>query len=448
MLTAFDSSKDVSVNKSVLGGSRFSAAALNSCAQFLDIETEAPSGERIYTNKPSLANRIILEIQSLYPIMCAECDKEYSIIFDSDSKPPLRCFICFQGCHDCAAYEPPTDAKAPPKGTVWLCKSCHDNSNPIKPKKPKSKPSSKAPSKQATPAPTPGSNTPAPGQNQQQIQFSETELQNKLDEALRNQQQHDLSCIDKSKRPNLRLGEICNLFKVGKCPHGLSGKTPTNGQSSCKMYHPKRCTKFIRNGTHRKYGCKRGDKCMFFHPQHCPTSISDKSCYSNDCTLVHPVGTKRHKPPDRDSSRSYKRHESNDRNPRSKSKPEPENRNRGNASSHKPRSYSQGEGISGQLQQKKDDFLEIRSLLTNFQSSFQKEIEELKSSIANQESRLASVLPSISQHLIRQFLPQSHHDQSVMFHQAPPSVPQFQPQMHAPPPLPQMNWTNFPVSGC
>ena len=37
LLTACDSSKDMSVNRAVLSSSRFNVATLNSCAQFLDI---------------------------------------------------------------------------------------------------------------------------------------------------------------------------------------------------------------------------------------------------------------------------------------------------------------------------------------------------------------------------------------------------------------------------
>ena len=59
VISAFDPSKDVSVNRSVLGGSKFNSTALDTCAEFLNIETSVDSS-RIYSNKLSLANRIIL----------------------------------------------------------------------------------------------------------------------------------------------------------------------------------------------------------------------------------------------------------------------------------------------------------------------------------------------------------------------------------------------------
>ena len=75
VITAYDPSKDSSINKSVLGGSRLQTSALNACALFLGFPIEDANG-RIYSNKPSLAMRIILEIEALFPATCAECSGE------------------------------------------------------------------------------------------------------------------------------------------------------------------------------------------------------------------------------------------------------------------------------------------------------------------------------------------------------------------------------------
>ena len=420
VLTAFDSSKDVSVNRAVLSSSRYNAATLNSCAQFLDIDLETSGGERIYSNKPALANRIILEIQSFYPAICADCDQEYSVEFDSETKPALHCFLCFQGSHNCASYTD-KEKNVPLAGSVWLCKSCHDNNNPIKPKKSKSRGVSKASSKQPS-----GANTP---RLDQQVSFSAEQLQSKLEQVSKNQSASDSSDI--SKRPNLQLEEICRLLQIGKCPHGVTGKTPHNGRSECSEYHPKRCNKFVRNGTNRKYGCRRGNKCMFFHPKPCPSSVSDKSCYDKNCTLTHLVGTKRYKRQDVNSSRRPDR----TRQPSSK-------RQGSNETQHRSRYHSEGKKDSPQNK----DFLEIRSLLTNFQTNFQKEIEDLKSNLVSQESRLATFLPIFNHHVTRQFLPQVPHSQSFMFHQPTAATMQHPPQSHVP--SHPMNWPNIPASGC
>ena len=427
LLTAFDSSKDLSVNRAVLSSSRFNVATLNSCAQFLDIDLETSDGERIYSNKPALANRIILEIQSFYPAICADCDHEYSVEFDSDTKPALRCFLCFQGCHDCAPYtEKREDASL--AGSVWLCKSCHENNNPIKPKKSKSRGTSKTASKQNS-----GSNTP---RIDQQVSFSTEQLQRKLEQVSKDQSKSKSDNSDTSDRPNQRLNEICSLLQIGKCPHGVTGKTPHNGQSECNGYHPKRCNKFVRNGTNRKYGCRRGDKCMFFHPKPCSLSVSDKSCYDKDCTLTHLVGTKRYKRQDSSASqRSDQAGQSSVQQKRTNNKPANKTPNRSRSSSENKKDTFHHE-----------DFLEIRSLLTNIQTNFQKEIESLKSNLVTQENRLATFLPIFNQHVTRQFLPQASHSQSFMFHQPTPTTMQHHPQSHVP--THPMSWPNIPASGC
>ena len=426
VITAFDSSKDLSVNKAVLSSSRFSAAALNSCAEFLDIALETSGGERIYSNKPALANRIILEIQSFYPAICADCDHEYSVEFDSETKPALHCFLCFQGSHNCASY---TDKKDDVSlvGSVWLCKSCHDNNNPVKPKKSKSRGTSKTASTHNS-----GANTPRPDQK---VTFSAEQLQNKLEKVSKDQSESNHS--DKSKRPNLRQDEICSLLQLGKCPHGVTGKTPHNGKSECNDFHPKRCNKFVRNGTNRKYGCRRGNKCMFFHPTPCSSSVSDKSCYDKDCTLTHLVGTKRHKRQDSSSRRSEQA-----RHPSQSSQSSLQNDRRNNEIQRRPRLSSESKKDSPNSK----DFLEIRSLLTNIQTNLQKEIEVLKSNLVSQENRLATFLPIFTQQMTRQFLPQAPHSQNIMFPQPTATTMQHHLQSHVP--THPMSWPSIPASGC
>ena len=153
------------------------------------------------------------------------------------------------------------------------------------------------------------------------------------------------------------------------------------------------------DGTHRKYGCKRGTKCLFFHPDHCPTSISDKSCFSENCTLVHPVGTKRRKPTER---ATYRLDHSSNRETRPANSNQTQSKNRGSQNPGRSRLTSRSEEVSSQVPPQSDSFLEIRSLLTNLQSTFQKEIDALKTSITGQESRLATLAPSMNQHAVPQ----------------------------------------------
>ena len=415
LLSAFDPSKDVSVNRGVMGGSRFNGQELDTCAEFLKIPLLDSDGNRIFTNKPSLANRIILEIQSFYPAICGHCNLEYSVEFDT-TEPARRCFICFQGSHDCSGFTTLPDVASLPTGSVWMCKSCYEINNPIQRKKPKSKTTSRSNSKSQS-----RSESPAP-----KVGFSPDELTQKLGELKREQ--------DKiSKDPPKR--DICEHFTIGKCPHGISGKTLHNGHA-CNKLHPKWCYRFARNGNHKKYGCKKGNKCTLFHPKHCPSSVADKTCFNEDCSLVHLVGTKRRKPVQHEQS--YRRPESrNKQSNDSRSRP-PDNKA---PPFHKKKDEPSREPSQSESLNDIGNFLELRSLLTSLQDNFQKEIQSLKSEIATQETRITSLLPSLSQHVYKQFLPMPHPVHvPPMFHQI---------QTHQPPPLQQStNWSQFPVSGC
>ena len=89
VLTAYDPSKDRTTNRTVLGGSKFQVSTPDACANLFKIATIDENGSRIYRNKPSLAMRIILEIETLFPAICGQCDEEYCNKFDSPTS--LHC---------------------------------------------------------------------------------------------------------------------------------------------------------------------------------------------------------------------------------------------------------------------------------------------------------------------------------------------------------------------
>ena len=95
VLTAFDSSKDVTDNVATLSGPRFKADVLSTCAKLFNI--------------------------ALVNSESADCDSECSISFTLSSDPALKCFLCLQGCHDCISPSPVDPIH---KGAVWLCKLC------------------------------------------------------------------------------------------------------------------------------------------------------------------------------------------------------------------------------------------------------------------------------------------------------------------------------------
>ena len=143
VFTAYDPSKDRANNRTVLGGSRFQVPTLDACASFLKIATVDENSSQFYSNKPALAMRIILEIETLFPTICGQCDEEYCNKFDSPTSAILRCFWCFQGSHSCeqttqAAANLHAAPTALPRGTVWLCKLCLILNNPVPNKRSKS----------------------------------------------------------------------------------------------------------------------------------------------------------------------------------------------------------------------------------------------------------------------------------------------------------------------
>ena len=125
-----------------------------------------------------------------------------STLLKFDSNPPaLRCFLCFQGCYDCSSFASSDSLSASPIGTVWLCRSCHILNNPVKQKRSKGTIST---SNAASNAPT-ESNIP--------VQNSEIKVTTAT-----------VNKLTPNKSP-----DICEKFKIGKCPHGISGKTLHEG---------------------------------------------------------------------------------------------------------------------------------------------------------------------------------------------------------------------------
>ena len=324
VITAYDPSKDRTTNRTVLGGSKFQASTLDACVNFFKIATIDENGNRIYSNKPSLAMRIILEIETFFPTICGQCDEEYCNKFDSPTSPALQCFLCFQGSHSCEqTAEATANLHAIPtalphgSGTVWLCKLCLMQNNPVPSKRSKSN-RNHCPSTASVAASTHTSLTVIPVENKQSG-ITADELCKKL-AVVHHQQQQTASLTSpptslspgatpdpgppSTKKPS--DDHICAEYKLGKCPHGVSGRTLHQGET-CKKSHPKRCRKFTRFGNDPSKGCTLGSGCHFYyHPQQCKNSVQNKQCFNEKCTLVHMVGTIRVKPSKENRKKSGK----------------------------------------------------------------------------------------------------------------------------------------------
>ena len=152
------------------------------------------------------------------------------------------------------------------------------------------------------------------------------------------------------KLTNVVKERVCEKYKRGKCPHGLKGKKEHNGQI-CEFEHPKYCVKYCRNGTQQKFGCNRGSNCKFCHPVLCKFSVKSKLCTNSDCTFIHLKGTRR-----KENGASREVTDTRAVPPKNNSKP------------HSATNST-------------DHFLELKRLVDTMQSSFLREIADIRSSL-------------------------------------------------------------------
>jgi hypothetical protein len=85
---------------------------------------------------------------------------------------------------------------------------------------------------------------------------------------------------------------ICDKYKVGKCPHGFKG-TKLIDNKPCPKSHPPKCNKYLRFGSKGAKGCKKGKDCKYFHPILCKFSVRNKTCFEPECSYPHLKGTQR-----------------------------------------------------------------------------------------------------------------------------------------------------------
>ena len=90
-------------------------------------------------------------------------------------------------------------------------------------------------------------------------------------------------------REETKKDTICPRLVVGECPHGITGK-------DCDYKHPKWCFKFTRYGDKAPEGCRRGNRCWYYHPKLCENSLKLKICLNKKCKEVHILGTRRQPP--------------------------------------------------------------------------------------------------------------------------------------------------------
>ena len=283
ILQQFDPSATRKSNASHLSSGKIKLEALEPCAEFLNITLADSDSNKIYT-KATLAQRIVSAVFALLPSNCSHCKEDYCVEFEGSDPPVLTCYKCFQGSHNCETlketYAPLAKLQLP-TGLVWLCKGCTEELNPIVPRRSKSRHNSV--SFQNDSKTDQSDNTNSSSSN---LHINEEELLQKLGKIAK----------EKDKK-----ADICDKYRVGKCPHGNKG-TRLVDDKPCAKSHPRKCFKYLRFGSKGAKSCKKGRDCQYFHPKLCSSSLKDKTCFNRECSFPHLKGTQRY--PDKQRKRA------------------------------------------------------------------------------------------------------------------------------------------------
>ena len=373
--------------------SRFDRTLLDSCADFLKIPLVSSDGSAtpLYSNKEKISRRITFAIKSFFPTDCQECNTTYKVELDDTDAPPLMCFLCYQGSHNCEQVTNKLPNSSDPLiGNIWLCASCHASRNPVEyaPARSHSPSNEEVVEDNIEPAEQPTQMQQTDNSTQQtdnSSQVSNTETSAELPHT-----QNDLS-KDSTERP------ICERLKKGLCPHGISGKTVHNG-TVCDMRHPKRCKNFCRNGPR---GCRFGTNCRYFHPLLCKSSVKERKCLNLQCRFTHLKFTKRYEVSyqnQRKQSSSYEPRKPPLRNPnQSQSRPkEPYTSYDGNPLEYTPRNFPALSNESNMPYTKNmQNPSNEMSFLVEMIQHIKKDLQDFKSSFATppQTSQMSMLYP-------------------------------------------------------
>ena len=131
VISTYDFSVSHNTNVTKISSSKFGPDDLETCGKFLGLTTRDDNDKKIFTNKPTIADRIVIKIESYFTSVCQECNEQYRAPFEEDSilVPRLRCYMCFQPSHICEKIlkflQSPDQADVLPSGTAWLCRRCY-----------------------------------------------------------------------------------------------------------------------------------------------------------------------------------------------------------------------------------------------------------------------------------------------------------------------------------
>ena len=335
------------------------------CANFLGLKTRDDVDDKIYSNKPTLADRIILKIESLFEAQCIACLETYQ---NKLADTPLKsCFRCLQGSHNCDAMMSANKALSMP-GSVWLCFGCYKQFDALAPTREKKSKNRKEDTV------TEGSTQNDEGSQDQSTSDPST-----------NENADSLTSDENTSHDDVKVvntPEICPLYIKNSCPHGISGKRKVNGVI-CKNEHPRGCPKYLRSG---KRGCNKGNKnnkCKLFHSILCKFSVKHRRCINLQCTYVHLSNTKRWPISD-----DYPRPDITRDNTHPRGRP-------ADQPGRQPREIRENPTELTQHQSEIQDFqLEssiISKLITDMRKDFQQELDQIKKQLSEQHTKVPQI---------------------------------------------------------
>ena len=319
---------------------------VESASEFLGLEPRASDNKKLYKNSNTLAHRVILKLESLFPAKCGICVVPYSRLLTDI--PLLTCWTCFRPSHDCAKMLENADVIAQVKeipGFKWLCASCEDHTSLSLRKGLTHSNIDPQMANPSNPDPQPDDKEGKDGDNlgfskedvsNSTLYLSQIEEEDKADDSKEPAPTDDaanevaerarIKCkfhkkgacrhgvkgdkqiggkvcpylhkpvVSKSGNTSVSAEQIyeeCNLHtRYGRCKHGLSGKMKIDGKV-CELKHPRICRR-LRNGGFGKDGCNKGSKCEFVHPKLCRGSTSkDRVCPDPaNCKFFHVRGAR------------------------------------------------------------------------------------------------------------------------------------------------------------
>ena len=433
VIGSYNHASQHSVNVKSLSGAKFKTEQLETCANFLDLKTRDESNQLIFTNKPTLADRIIMKIESFFPSTCQDCGDGYRVKYsERQSSPRLQCFLCLQPSHDCDKVKARIEAleqvpaQIPPMlvGNVWICSSCFEKNNPLLSNNPRKRSGSltSVTFDNITPSSSPAlsrlglnNQSPAPGISDDIPQDSPAPSFETVRRVSETDEQASSS--------------ICELYENNRCPHGMNGNQVVNGVT-CPHFHPRRCRKFCRFGTKSRIGCQEGENCSFFHPKLCRNSVRTLTCFNENCKFVHLKSTKRqrdHREPENDPRT---RSRSRDNNGQSQERPPAVNRRQANDESFIPQRARINSTAShptrpitpslGNYTSTSSEVSFLVRMIQDMKNEFQKDLNHLRESIAPQPPRWNLPAPQPIHHLPRYPTQQPHPQQHPFLNQPNP----------------------------